>query len=106
MIVAIAAMPWRTPSGSCSPPGRGGSRDRVVKNSVAQVAAFLFPPLVLCSFLFNTPPHVPARAGLRRRDLLTAIVLWQITGDGEATVFEGVALIAMYVTLGAYAWLD
>ena len=37
---------------------------------------------------------------------LTAIALWQITGDGEATIFEGIALIAMYVTLGAYAWLD
>jgi hypothetical protein len=30
----------------------------------------------------------------------------QITGDGEATVFEGIALIAMYVTLAAFAWLD
>jgi len=38
--------------------------------------------------------------------LLTAIALWQITGDGEATVFEGVALIAMYVTLAGFAWLD
>jgi Ca2+/H+ antiporter len=38
--------------------------------------------------------------------VLTALALWQITGDGEATVFEGVALVAMYVTLGAYAWLD
>ena len=38
--------------------------------------------------------------------LLTAIALWQITGDGEATVFEGVALIATYVTLAGFAWLD
>jgi Ca2+:H+ antiporter len=78
----------------------------VVKNSVAQVAVFLFPLLVLVSLLFEkhltfqlSPVYVGAI-------LLTAIALWQITGDGEATIFEGVALIAMYVTLAAFAWLD
>jgi Ca2+:H+ antiporter len=78
----------------------------VVKNSVAQVAAFLFPLLVLVSLFFSnhltfqlSPVYVGAI-------LLTAIALWQITGDGEATVFEGVALIAMYVTLATFAWLD
>jgi Ca2+:H+ antiporter len=78
----------------------------VVKNSVAQVAVFLFPLLVLVSLLFShhltfqlSPVYVGAI-------LLTAIALWQITGDGEATIFEGVALIAMYVTLAAFAWLD
>ena len=78
----------------------------VVKNSVAQVAVFLFPLLVLVSFLFSrhlTFQLAPVYVGAI---LLTAIALWQITGDGEATVFEGVALIAMYVTLGAFAWLD
>jgi Ca2+:H+ antiporter len=78
----------------------------VVKNSVAQVAAFLFPLLVLVSLPLAhqltfqlAPVYVGALA-------LTAIALWQITGDGEATVFEGAALVAMYVTLGAFAWLD
>jgi Ca2+:H+ antiporter len=78
----------------------------VVKNSVSQVTVFLFPLLVLVSMLFThhltfqlAPVYVGAIA-------LTAIALWQITGDGEATVFEGVALVAMYVTLAAFAWLD
>jgi Ca2+:H+ antiporter len=78
----------------------------VVKNSVAQVAAFLFPLLVLVSFLFTdhlTFQLAPVYVGAI---LLTAIALWQITGDGEATVFEGVALVAMYVTLAGFAWLD
>jgi Ca2+:H+ antiporter len=78
----------------------------VVKNSVAQVAAFLFPALVLVSMLFThhlTFQLEPVYVGAI---LLTAIALWQITGDGEATVFEGVALVAMYVTLAAFAWLD
>jgi Ca2+:H+ antiporter len=78
----------------------------VVKNSVAQVAVFLFPLLVLVSFFFSshlTFQLAPVYVGAI---ILTAIALWQITGDGEATIFEGVALIAMYVTLAAYAWLD
>jgi Ca2+:H+ antiporter len=78
----------------------------VVKNSVAQVAVFLFPLLVLVSMLFShhlTFQLAPVYVGAI---VLTAIALWQITGDGEATVFEGVALIAMYITLAAFAWLD
>ncbi|MDQ6749719.1 MAG: sodium:proton exchanger [Actinomycetota bacterium] len=74
----------------------------VVKNSVAQIAAFLFPALVLVSLLFATsltfalaPIYIGALA-------LTAIVVWQITGDGEATAFEGWALVGIYVILAAF----
>src|SRR3954471_5821187 len=78
----------------------------VVKNSVAQIAVFLYPVLVLVSLLFThhlTFQLAPVYVGAI---VLTAIALWQITGDGEATIFEGVALIAMYITLAAFAWLD
>ena len=78
----------------------------VVKNSVAQIAAFLYPALVLVSLLFDdtlTFSLAPVYIGAL---FLTAIAIWQITGDGEALRFEGVALVAMYVTLGAFAWLD
>jgi Ca2+:H+ antiporter len=71
----------------------------VVKNSVAQIAAFLFPVLVLVSFALNTtltfslaPVYIGALA-------LTALALWQVTGDGEAAAFEGWALVALYVIL-------
>jgi Ca2+:H+ antiporter len=71
----------------------------VVKNSVAQIAGFLFPVLVLVSFALNTtltfalaPVYVGALA-------LTALALWQVTGDGEAAEFEGWALVALYVIL-------
>ncbi len=71
----------------------------VVKNSVAQIAAFLFPLLVLVSFLLTTtltfalaPVYIGALA-------LTALALWQVTGDGEAAEFEGWALVALYVIL-------
>ena len=33
----------------------------------------------------------------------TAVLVWQITGDGEATPFEGVALIATFVILATVA---
>jgi Ca2+:H+ antiporter len=71
----------------------------VVKNSVAQIAAFLFPVLVLVSFALKTtltfalaPVYIGALA-------LTALGLWQVTGDGEAAEFEGWALVALYVIL-------
>jgi Ca2+:H+ antiporter len=73
----------------------------VVKNSVAQIAAFLFPVLVLISLLFShhlsfalDPVYIGAL-------LMSALAVWQITGDGEAAAFEGWALIALYVVLAA-----
>jgi hypothetical protein len=38
--------------------------------------------------------------------LLTALAIWQITGDGEAAEFEGAALIGLYAVLGAFALAD
>jgi Ca2+:H+ antiporter len=71
----------------------------VVKNSVAQITAFLFPALVLVSLLFATQLTFALAPVYIGALLLTALALWQITGDGEATRFEGVALIALYVIL-------
>jgi hypothetical protein len=34
------------------------------------------------------------------------LVSWQVTGDGEARVFEGAALIAIYVVLAAFTLYD
>jgi Ca2+:H+ antiporter len=75
----------------------------VVKNSVAQIAAFLYPLMVLVSLLTAThlsfalqPVWVGALLG-------TALLIWQITGDGEATPFEGAALMAVYVVLAMVA---
>jgi len=78
----------------------------VVKNSVAQIAAFLYPALVLVSLLTSTtltftlaPVYIGALFG-------TAVIVWQITGDGEATVFEGTALVAAFVILATVAWFE
>ena len=78
----------------------------VVKNSVAQIAVFVFPALVLLSLAFETrltfvlgPVYIGAIA-------LTAFAIWQITGDGEAVAFEGWALVALYIIVAVLAWFE
>jgi Ca2+:H+ antiporter len=74
----------------------------VVKNSVAQIAAFLYPALVLISLLFAHQLTFALAPVLIAALLLTALSVWQITGDGEAVAFEGWALVAIYVILAAF----
>ena len=38
--------------------------------------------------------------------VVTAIVMWQVTGDGEALIFEGAALVATYVILATLMWFE
>jgi Ca2+:H+ antiporter len=83
--------------------GRSELAISVVKNSVAQIASFLYPLLVLVSLVTATtltfslaPVYIGALFG-------TAVIIWQVTGDGEATVFEGLALIAAFVILATVA---
>jgi Ca2+:H+ antiporter len=72
----------------------------VVKNSVAQIAAFLFPLLVLISFALSTTLTFALAPVYIGALLLTTLALAQVTGDGEAAEFEGWALVALYVILG------
>jgi Ca2+:H+ antiporter len=107
VIVAIAGNAVENTAGfALALKGEADLAISVVKNSVAQIAAFLFPALVLVSLLFATtltfqiaPVFVGALA-------LTALALWQITADGEARAFEGVALMATYVILAVVAWFE
>ena len=78
----------------------------VVKNSVAQIAAFLFPALVLVLLVFEPPLTFSLAPVYIGALLLTALALWQITGDGEATKFEGVALISLYVILAVLTFYE
>ncbi len=74
----------------------------VVKNSVAQIAAFLYPALVLISLMFASHLTFALAPVLIAALLLTALAVWQITGDGEAVAFEGWALVALYVILAVF----
>jgi Ca2+:H+ antiporter len=78
----------------------------VIKNSVSQIAVLLFPVLVLLSLFFDShltfvlnPIYVIAL-------VLTAIAVWQITGDGKAVMFEGLALVALYVVVATLAYYE
>ncbi len=82
--------------------GRSDLAISVVKNSVAQIAAFLFPALVLISFALSstlTFSLAPVYIGAL---VLTVLALAQITGDGEAAEFEGWALVALYAILATF----
>jgi Ca2+:H+ antiporter len=100
VIVAIAGNAVENVAGIVlASKGRSDLAISVVKNSVAQIAAFLFPLLVLISFALATtltfalaPVYIGALA-------LMALAVWQVTGDGEAVAFEGWALVALYVVL-------
>ena len=71
----------------------------VVKNSVGQMAAFMWPALVLISLPLASRLTFSLHPVYIGALLVTALAMWQITGDGEAVAFEGMALIAIYLTL-------
>ena len=104
VIVAIAGNAVENVAGIVlAAKGKSDLAISVVKNSVAQIAAFLYPALVLVSLLTATtltftiaPVYIGALFG-------TAVIIWQISGDGEATVFEGAALVAAFVILATVA---
>ena len=100
VVVAIAGNAVENATGLVlAAKGKSDLAVSVVKNSVSQISAFLFPALVLISLMFAhhltfalDPVYIGALA-------LTAISVWQITGDGEAVAFEGWALVATYLVL-------
>jgi Ca2+:H+ antiporter len=78
----------------------------VIKNSVAQIAVFLFPALVLLSLFFSSRLTFvldPVEIGAL---VLTALAVWQITSDGEAAAFEGWALASLYGVIAVLAWYE
>jgi Ca2+:H+ antiporter len=78
----------------------------VIKNSVAQIAAMLFPVLVLISFVFDEHLTFQLQPLFIGALALTAIAVWQVSGDGEASEFEGWALVATYVVLATLTFFD
>ncbi len=103
VIVAIAGNAVENTAGLVlASKGRNDLAISVVKNSVAQIAAFLFPLLVLVSFALSTTLTFALAPIYIGALLLTTLALAQITGDGEAAAFEGWALVALYVILATF----
>jgi Ca2+:H+ antiporter len=71
----------------------------VVLSSVAQIAAFLFPLLVIVSLALPTHLTFALPTLYIGALALTAVTLWQVLEDGEGRTFEGWALVAMYAIL-------
>jgi len=107
VIVAIAGNAVENVVGvTLAAKGKSDLAVSVVKNSVAQIAAFLYPALVLISLAFD--PHLtfvlsPVFIGAL---VVTALAMWQITGDGEALLFEGAALVGLYLILATLMWFE
>ena len=78
----------------------------VVKNSVAQIAVFLFPLLVLLSLFLDTHLTFLLPAVYVGALFLMAISVWQVTQDGEAVAFEGLALVGFYVILAVLTFYE
>jgi Ca2+:H+ antiporter len=107
VIVAIAGNAVENVVGvTLAAKGKSDLSVSVVKNSVAQIAAFLYPALVLLSLLFTTHLTFVLSPVFIGALVVTALAMWQITGDGEALLFEGAALVGLYVILATLAWFE
>jgi Ca2+:H+ antiporter len=68
--------------------------------SSAQIALFVVPVLVICSFFIGPNPLALVFNGFELGAFLIAVlVAIHVTNEGESTWFEGVQLLAVYVVL-------
>ncbi len=68
--------------------------------SSAQVALFVTPVLVLCSFFIGPHPMALVFNGFELAALaIAAIIANQVTQEGESTWYEGLQLLAVYLVL-------
>jgi Ca2+:H+ antiporter len=78
----------------------------VIKNSVAQLTAVVFPLSVFASLFFTERLTFVLSPVLIAALALSAVAIWQITGDGRAMPFEGWALVALYIVLATLVWFE
>jgi Ca2+:H+ antiporter len=76
----------------------------VIINSPLQVALVLAPTLVLLSFLTASTLTLVFSPMLVIAVVLTVVVVWMITEDGESNWLEGVILIALYAIIATVFW--
>jgi Ca2+:H+ antiporter len=69
--------------------------------SSAQIALFVFPVLVLVSFVLGPFPMALELNGLELGSIVLAVIIaTHVTHEGVSTWFEGIQLLAVYVVLG------
>jgi Ca2+:H+ antiporter len=68
--------------------------------SSAQIAMFVAPALVICSFFIGPGPMPLVFNGFEIAGVILAVlVAYGVTSEGESTWFEGVQLLALYAIL-------
>jgi Ca2+:H+ antiporter len=78
----------------------------VIKNSVAQIAVFLFPVLVLVSLLLENRVTFVLEPVYIGALVLMALAIWQVTYDGEAAAYEGWSLVALFLILATLVFFE
>src|SRR4051794_7570005 len=69
--------------------------------SSAQIALFVFPVLVLASFVLGPFPMALELNGLELGSIVLAVIIaTHVTHEGVSTWFEGLQLLAVYLVLG------
>jgi Ca2+:H+ antiporter len=69
--------------------------------SAAQIALFVAPVLVICSFFIGPGPMPLVFNGFELGAVLFAILIANVaTRDGESTWFEGAQLLGLYAIVG------
>lgn len=68
--------------------------------SSLQIALFVAPVLVFCSYLFSYPLNLEFTLPEIAAVVMAAFVADQISGDGESNWLEGVQLLALYAIIG------
>jgi Ca2+:H+ antiporter len=69
--------------------------------SSAQIALFVFPVLVLASFVLGPFPMALELNGLELGSIVLAVIIaTHVTHEGASTWFEGIQLLAVYFVLG------
>ena len=89
-------------SGACNGLFTNGGVTRGFCSAGAGSTAFLFPALVLVSLLFTTQLTFSLAPLYIGALVLSALAVWQVTGDGEASAFEGWALVGTYAILATF----
>lgn len=81
--------------------GRSELAVALVKNSISQVPAFLYPSLVLASLLVGTTLTFALPPVLIISLVLSGILIWQVSGNGEVDFFGGAALVTAFLVIAA-----
>jgi Ca2+:H+ antiporter len=72
----------------------------IAVGSSLQIALFVAPVLVFCSYLFGTPMDLEFTLPEVVAVIVAVQLIFQISGDGETNWLEGVQLLSLYLILG------